>query len=103
MINPQQKKSQGWFKGLVLNYLPGMITCEEFENFIVGYFENDLSRKQKIVFETHLRMCRECRDYLTAYQRTMEISRVACETNDDAIPVDVPEDLIKAILDARNH
>lgn len=37
-----------------LNYIPGMITCEEFEKFIVDYFEQDLSWKQKLVFEMHL-------------------------------------------------
>ena len=80
-----------------------MITCEEFEEFILDYFDGDLSRKQKMIFEMHLRMCRECRDYLAAYRRTMEVSQAAYGSNKAPGLEDIPEDLIKAILDARNH
>ena len=103
MTNQQKNSLQRWFKGIVTNYMPGMITCEEFEEFILDYFDGDLSRKQKMIFEMHLRMCRECRDYLAAYQRTMEMSRAVYAPNNDSLPKEVPEDLIKAILDARNH
>ena len=103
MTNQQQNSLQRWFKGIATNYMPGMITCEEFEEFILDYFEGGLSRKQKIIFEMHLRMCRECRDYLAAYRRTMEVSQAVYESNNDTMPEDIPEDLIKAILDARNN
>ena len=53
------------------------------------------------MFELHIKLCRECRDYLAAYRRTMAISRRALDAPDDAVPEDVPEDLIEAILAAR--
>jgi predicted anti-sigma-YlaC factor YlaD len=102
LTNQQQKSLQRWFKGVMTNFMPGMITCEEFEEFIADYFEDDLSRKQKIIFEMHLRMCRECRDYLAAYRRTMEISHAIYEPDNVSMPEDIPEDLIKAVLDARS-
>jgi len=101
LTTQQQRSPQRWIKGIMLNVMPGMITCEEFEQFIVDYLEGDLPSKQLSLFERHLRMCRECRDYLTAYQRTMEMSRAACESSSDSLQEEVPEDLIKAILDAR--
>jgi len=100
----QQQTSLGrWLKGIMLKTMPGMITCQEFDAFIVDYLEDDLPRKQKVIFEMHMRMCRECRDYLAAYRRSMEISNAVCEPDSTALPTDIPEDLIKAILDARNH
>lgn len=38
-------------KGLILGYVPGMITCAEFEGFVGDYFEDRLALKQRRVFE----------------------------------------------------
>lgn len=82
--------------------LPLMITCEAFEDFILAYLEGDLTARQKFVFELHLKMCRECRDYLKAYRASMKLTRDAFEREEEAVlPETVPEDLIKAVLDAR--
>jgi hypothetical protein len=53
------------------------------------------------VFEWHQRLCRECREYLAAYQRTVELGQAAFSEPGDKLPDDVPEDLIKAILKSR--
>ncbi len=42
---------------------------------------------------------RVCREYLAAYQRTMEVCRAVFHSSNEPSPDDVPEDLIKAILD----
>ncbi len=83
----------------VLFYMPFMITCREFEDFMIDYLENELPERQKRVFEFHLKVCRECRDYLAAYTRVIEVSNKVAKARDD-LP-DVPEDFIKAILAAR--
>ena len=88
-------------KATMLKRVHGMITCREFEEFIIQYLEDELPRKQKRVFEWHLRICRECREYLAAYERSIEISKATLGTASEAVPDEVPEDLIKAILDAR--
>ncbi len=90
-------------KGFMLRTMPNMITCREFEGFVVDYLDNELPEKQRSKFELHIRMCKECRQYLDAYQRTIEISRRACSSSDDAVPDDVPDDLVKAILKARKY
>lgn len=92
-----------WIKGVMLKYMHRMITCREFEDFIVRYLDDELSDRQRSVFELHMRICRECREYLAAYKRTREIATVALQDPDAPVPDDVPEDLVKAILDARRY
>ena len=82
--------------------MPMMISCREFEGFVIAYFEGELPRRQKAIFELHLKVCRECRDYLAAYRRTIEVSKRAFDRPDSNVPEEVPEDLIKAIMAARN-
>ena len=90
-----------FMRGMMLKHMPMMITCKQFEDFILAYLEGELPGRKKIVFELHLKICRECLDYLAAYQRTIEVSKRAFEDPDQLVPEDVPEDLIKAILAAR--
>ena len=87
----------------MLRHMPLMITCREFEDFILDYLENALPERQRFVFELHLKLCRECRDYLAAYRRTIEVSKRAFEEPDAPLPDEVPEDLVKAILAARDR
>ena len=82
--------------------LPLMITCEQFEDFILAYLEDDLPKRQKMLFEIHLKMCRECREYLEAYRTSVELAKDAYTPDDAALPDEVPEDLVKAVLAARD-
>ena len=82
--------------------LPLMITCEEFEDFILAYLEEDLPAKQKFIFELHIKVCRECRDYLKAYRASMDLAKQAIEEESRLLPEQVPDDLVKAILAARD-
>jgi predicted anti-sigma-YlaC factor YlaD len=86
----------------MLNHLPMMINCREFEAFLLDYLEDTLPARQRFIFDLHLRVCRECRDYLMAYKRAVEVSQQVFPDGDAPIPHQVPEDLIRAILDARN-
>lgn len=101
------KKAEGGLmrriKGSMLKRMHGMITCREFEDFVLRYLDGELSKGEARVFEWHMRMCRECREYLAAYRRAVEIGQAVISANDDKLPEDVPEDLITAILDAREQ
>ena len=88
-------------KGAMLKHMHRMITCKEFEDFVLRYLDDELPARQRSMFELHMRLCRECREYLAAYRRTIEVGREASRSADEALPEDVPEDLIKAILEAR--
>jgi anti-sigma factor RsiW len=92
-----------WLKGLMLKHVHSMITCREFESFVTDYLEGGLPPAQRRRFEWHLKLCRECRDYLQAYQTSLAIGKAAFESSSAPVPEDVPEDLVKAVLDARNR
>jgi anti-sigma factor RsiW len=80
-----------------------MITCKEFEDFVLRYLDGDLPGRQRRLFEWHLRICRECREYLEAYQKAITLGRAVLPPPDNPVPEDVPEDLIKAILESREQ
>ena len=90
-----------WLKGLMFKHMHQMITCKEFEDFVLSYMDGELPAKQRSMFEWHIRLCRECRDYLAAYQRSINLGQAVLHAPDQSLPGDVPEDLIKAILMAR--
>lgn len=89
-------------KGTLFRRGPMMMTCAEFEAFILDYLSGRLSTRQTRIFSLHLLLCRECRDYLEAYRRTLALEKAAFRTPTAPLPADVPEDLVKAILAARS-
>lgn len=91
-----------WLKGHMLVRMHGMITCREFEDFVLSYLDGELTPKQNRVFKMHLYLCRECRDYLNAYQRSVELSQHLLQKPNMPLLDEIPEDLIKAILAAKN-
>ena len=90
-------------KGAMLSGMHGMITCREFEVFVLAYLDGELPARQVKIFEWHLRLCRECRDYLAAFRRAIEVGQGALGPAAAAVPSDVPEDLIRAVLEARDR
>lgn len=101
MTQSHKSTLRRWFKGFMLKRVHGMITCREFEDFVAGYLDGELTNRQSTVFERHMRICRECRDYLAAYRRSIELGRAVFSSPDDMPPEDVPQDLIRAVLEAR--
>lgn len=90
-----------WLKGQMLKRMHGMLTCREFEEFILAYLDGKLTQKQLTRFNFHLRICRECREYIAAYQRALEINQSVLGDLDEPLPDDVPADLIQAILESK--
>lgn len=94
-------------KGIILQ-MPGMISCQEFEDFIVDYLEDGLTPKQRRLFDAHLLICRECREYLNAYKASLDTVKRALEEPSTPDPVDtdvadeVLEELIGAVIASRN-
>ncbi len=81
-----------------------MISCREFEAFIIDYLEGELPWSKRAIFNMHLAVCAECRQYLRAYQRSRALGQaVLTGAPDDPVPHEVPEDLIKAVLAAASE
>lgn len=82
--------------------MPMMITCREFEDFIVAYLEGGLTKHQHRLFEIHLKLCRECREYLAAYKASMDAAKQGLSGEVLTLPDEVPEDLIAAVIASRD-
>ena len=79
------------------------MTCREFADFMVDYGSGELSAKTRETFDRHLALCANCRRYLTSYEETIKLGKAAFDDETAAVPPDVPEQLVKAILDARTR
>ena len=90
-------------RAVMVRTMPLMITCRELEGFLIDYLEDTLPTRQRMIFNLHLRMCRECRSYLEAYKRVIAVGKAAFREPDEAVPDSVPEDLVKAIRAARGE
>lgn len=78
------------------------LNCQEFTEFLADYFDGDLSAGQKAVFGRHMDLCPPCREYLKSYEQTVHIGKQVC-CEGQALPPDVPEKLVRAILEARKR
>ena len=77
------------------------MTCREFADFMMDYLSGELTSESRAHVEHHLSLCANCRKYLRAYEETVKLGKRAFEDEDTALPGDVPEELVNAILSAR--
>ena len=90
-------------RGLMMRTMPLMLTCQELEGFMVDYLDGTLPERQRRKFDLHLRLCRDCRRYIEAYKGSMTLCQAAFAEPEGSLPEDVPEELVKAILAAREE
>ena len=79
-----------------------MLTCKEFDEFMADYLEGGMPVWRKFMCWLHVKMCRECAEFVVQYRRTVSLGKSAFESPDDPVPDSVPEDLVKAALARRN-
>jgi hypothetical protein len=75
------------------------VKCRECDAFLVDYVAGDLPADVLATFELHLSRCRNCRNYLEQYRATIKAGKTACDIARQG--VQMPEELIKAILASR--
>jgi mycothiol system anti-sigma-R factor len=78
-----------------------MLTCRELIDFLMAYLDDELPAAQRADFERHLGLCPPCMNYLETYKETVRLGKACCAG--DALPADVPEELVRAILAARRQ
>jgi predicted anti-sigma-YlaC factor YlaD len=78
-----------------------MISCRELADFIRGYLDGELTFREKMAFQAHLALCSDCRAYLKTYRETIQLGKRVFEEDADTIPPEVPEDLVKAVMESR--
>lgn len=74
--------------------------CRELAEFLMDYVGNELPVEVREQFEVHLSRCHNCHEYMEQYQATITAGKIACK-EEHVVMVDVPEELVKAILAAR--
>jgi anti-sigma factor RsiW len=79
------------------------MTCRELADFIADYLAGEIPDETRRQFEDHLTRCPNCVNYLASYKTTVELGRRAFDDEDAAVPPEVPEDLVRAIIDARKQ
>ncbi len=78
-----------------------MITCRELVDFLMDYSDGALAPEERAAFEKHLADCPPCVAYLKTYQQAVCLGKSVCADDDHEVH-DVPEELVLAILAARN-
>jgi anti-sigma factor RsiW len=78
------------------------LTCREFAEFLSDYLSRELSAAERAAFEAHLAECPTCVTYLDTFQKTIQLSKAAYADSEGGLPDEVPEELVQAILAARN-
>ncbi len=86
-----------WVLGAPGRAIPLVITCRQFEEFVMDFVEGSLPPDHKRLFELHLRTCHECRQYLARYRATVALSRRLGEQNPLS---EIPRGLVRAIAGA---
>ena len=76
-----------------------MLTCRDFDQFIVDYLDNELPWRTQVSMRLHFWFCSDCRAYLAGYQRTIELGQSAFEDPDCEVPDSVPPELVDAVID----
>ena len=70
--------------------------------FLMEYLDGVLVEAERRVFEEHIDDCPACVNYLDSYRETVRLGSSLC-TPDADVPLDVPEELVQAILSARRE
>ena len=79
------------------------MTCRELADFIADYLSGEIPAETRRQFDHHLSLCPNCVNYLASYKTTMELGRRAFEDESADVPPEVPEELVRAIIAARNR
>ena len=76
------------------------LTCRDLIDFLRAYLDDELPPALRRRFEDHLDACPPCLLYLDSYRETVSLAAQAGD-EDDPLPEEVPEELVRAVLAAR--
>ncbi len=79
---------------------PDGITCRDVIETLMAYIDGELSPHDRAEIEKHLSICRSCVNYLESYRASVRAAAEAMRSHSPPTPM--PDDLVRAILKARN-
>jgi predicted anti-sigma-YlaC factor YlaD len=74
-----------------------MLTCRELVALVTEYLEGSLSLPDRLRFQLHLGLCRNCRSFLRQMRRTVEV--LPRLQREEAIPPGVRDELLVRFRD----
>jgi anti-sigma factor RsiW len=77
------------------------LTCREFVDFLDDYLSGALPEDKRAAFNEHLAVCPSCVAYMKTYQASVRLGKAVLTRSEEALPEEVPEELVLAILAAR--
>ncbi len=80
-----------------------MLSCREFDEFMIDYLEGGLPVWRRCLCWVHVKMCRECAEFVRQYRRTVELGLDAFDAPDAPVPDSVPEELVQVALTHRRR
>jgi anti-sigma factor RsiW len=95
------RRARRRLKAVMMRRLPGMITCQEFERFVLDHYEGRLSEPERRRFERHMAMCPPCRVSWESYCKAVALGRRVFAEEEQDDPAPVGEELVAAVLAAR--
>jgi len=75
-----------------------LLTCREVIDFIEAFRTGELPAEQRREFQIHIDVCPPCVSFLDTYETTIKLEKCC---RDDSADIEVPPELIKAILASR--
>jgi len=82
--------------------LQNNLTCRESVDFLADYLEDRLPEDQRVRFSGHQAACPSCVSYTRSYRDTVRLGKSVLPRREEPVR-DVPEDLVQAILAARDR
>jgi anti-sigma factor RsiW len=73
------------------------LTCQEVIAFLMDYVDGTVETEQRARFDWHLARCQSCVAYLRTYEATIRMEQ-SCRVSTE----DIPDELVQAVLAARN-
>jgi len=77
------------------------LTCRACADFLADYLSGELDAEVRASFEVHLDRCGNCRTYLEQYAAVIKAGQKACARENEQAAGALPEELVRAILEAR--
>lgn len=80
------------------------MNCCDFVDLLIDFSDGLLSGEDLSQFERHRNECQHCAGYASKYLETIRLGRSACQRiNDENPDSQVPEQLVRRILDAQGR
>ena len=77
-----------------------MVTCRALVACLGDYVSGDFTPDLRTAFGVHLARCPSCRNYVRTYLEASRLARAVLRADAQALPADVPDELILTVLAA---